>query len=539
MAPLDDTDANPDDEHEGREPADAGRGGVAGDMIRGSLWTLVAAVTGVPIAFSVNLIVARALGPSGYGRLATFAALVGVATTVLNLGISQSTVQWIAEMRLEDLGPQRLRLIRNCVGYHALLEGPAAAAVVFFLLRDSNPLVWILGAVAMLATCALGTSSVILMATAQNASVAKISMVSNLALQVTTIVVALATRSADKTYAAMLIAAVLGPALGFMFIRAEERRVFLRPLVFKGLPAGFLRYGFSACGAALVGSLVFGRSEIFVLEWHRLTFAAGMFALATGLAGQITVPMDSVMGPLLPTATRLLASAPARATETASRSLRVTSVLASFTMATAIPLVYVAIPLLFGHRYEPAKTPFLILGLVSCLQSVTVPLSMLVYATRKAGSVLRIDLVCVTVDAVLAIGLVPVWGLWGAVTANATAQLLSLCLLTIVAVRQVGIDANSVNRACLPLTLGLAAAGSSVMIALLAPLPTAVLLIVAPLTGTIVLVVGFRYLASWRISATDAALVEASLPLRLRGPQRWIARVFSLVTSLTENSPQA
>ena len=92
------------------------------------------------LAFSVNLIVARALGPSGYGRLATFAALVGVATTVLNLGISQSTVQWIAEMRLEDLGPQRLRLIRNCVGYHALLEGPAAAAVVFFLF--AIPTLW-------------------------------------------------------------------------------------------------------------------------------------------------------------------------------------------------------------------------------------------------------------------------------------------------------------------------------------------------------------------------------------------------------------
>ena len=279
-------------------------------MVRGSLWTLVAGLTSIPVAFAVNLVVARALGPGGYGRLATYAALVGVVTTILNLGISQSTVQWMAEMRLDEIGPKRLHLIRNCVGYHAFLQGPAAAAVVFFLLRDSNP--WMAGvaALAMLATCALGTSSVILTATAQNASVAKVSMVASLLLQATTIVVAVTTRSANATYAAMVVAALLGPVLCFILIPGRDKRAFLHPLILRRLPAGFIRYGLSACGAGLVGTLVFGRSEIFVLEWQRLTAAAGNFALATGLAGQITVPMDSVMGPLLPTVTRLLSDAP-------------------------------------------------------------------------------------------------------------------------------------------------------------------------------------------------------------------------------------
>ena len=179
----------------------------------------MAALTGIPVAFGVNLVVARALGPDGYGRLATYAALVGVATMVLNLGISQSTVQWMAERRLDDFGPRRLHLIRNCVGYHAFLQGPAVAAVVFFLLRESSPWVSGVAACAMLATCALGTSSVILTATAQNASLAKISMAATLALQATTIVVAVTTRSANATYAAMLIAGVLGPVLGFVLIR--------------------------------------------------------------------------------------------------------------------------------------------------------------------------------------------------------------------------------------------------------------------------------------------------------------------------------
>ena len=508
-----------------------GREGVAGDMVRGSLWTLVAAVTGVPIAFVVNLVVARALGPEGFGTVATYAAVVGVAMVILNLGISQSTVQWIAESRSRNLEAQRLHLIRNCVGFHALLEGPAVAVVVVFMLRSASPWVWILGAVAALATQALGTSSVILTATARNAPAAKLSMVAGLALQVTTICVALATHSASATFSAQLAAGVLGPALCFLVIRTNERHAFLRPLLFRRLPAGFLRYGLSACGAALVGTLVYGRSEIFVLEAHRLRFAAGIFALATGLAGQITVPMDSVMGPLLPTAAGLLAEAPERATEAASRALRVTSVLASFTMATAVPVVVVAIPLLFGHQFVTARGPFLLLGIVSCLGSVTVPMTMFVLATRHAGSMLRVNLACLIVDAGLAIGLVPVLGLWGAVAANASAQLLSFTLLTVVAVRRVHIDAGAIGQACRPLILGVLATGLSLACTWPTGLPLGAVVVLAPLVGAGALAIGFKSASNWGISLPDAALVEASLPTWLRGTYRVITRTFSLVTT--------
>jgi O-antigen/teichoic acid export membrane protein len=513
-----------------------GREGIAGDMVRGSLWTLVAAVTGVPVAFVVNLVVARTLGPSGFGTLATYAAIVGVTITVLNLGISQSTVQWIAEARAENFEPRRLHLIRNCVGYHAILEGPAVAVIVVIVLRHASPMVVIFGALAMLATQTLGTSSVILTATARNAPAAKLSMIAGLALQVTTIVVALATRSASATYSAQLVAGVLGPGLCFLVIRGSERKAFLRPLLFRQLPAGFIRYGLSACGAALVGTLVYGRSEIFVLQAHGLKVAAGIFALATGLAGQITVPMDSVMGPLLPTAAALLAEAPDRATEAASRTLRVTSVLASFTMATAVPVVLIAIPLLFGHEFLEARGPFLLLGLVSCMGSVTVPLSMFLLATRNAGSMLRINIIALVADAALAIGLVPLLGLWGAVTANAGAQLLSFGLLTVIAIRRVGIESSAVGHACRPLILGIGATALALVWTLPTGLPIGVVLVTAPLTAIAALAIGFRRLPTWCISTADGDLVESSLPTWLRSPYRWIARSFSLVAAPTSES---
>ena len=504
-------------------------GGVARDMVRGSLWTLVANVTGVPLGFLVNLVVARALEPSGLGALATYAALASVAVTVINLGISQSTVQWIAEMRSRDIETERVHLIRNCVGYHAFVEGPAVAVILVFILRAANPWILVTGVLAILATQALGTSSVVLTATARNAAAAKLSMIAGLALQAATIVVALLTRSASTTYTAQLVAGVLGPALCLLVLRTEERRAFLHPLLFSRLPRGFLRYGLSACGASLVGTLVYGRSEIFVLQAHGLRVASGLFALATGLAGQITVPMDSAMGPLLPTAAGFLAAAPARTTEAAARALRVTSVLASLTLAAAVPFVFVAIPLLFGAKYEQARGPFVVLGIVSCLGSVAVPLSMFIFATRNAGSMLRINLACLAVDAALAIGLVPVLGLWGAVTANASAQLLSFGLLSFVAVKRVGIAADSAVEACLPLTLGFAASALSLAAAEVVGLSGIGALVISPLIGTVAIALGLRFLPSLRISAAEGALVESSLHPRLRLIFRALASALSLL----------
>ena len=293
-----------------------------------------------------------------------------------------------------------------------------------------------------------------------------------------------------------------------------------------------MRYGLSACGAALVGTLVYGRSEIFVLQFHGLKSAAGVFALATGLAGQITVPMDSLMGPLLPTATRVLAADRTRATETAARTVRITSVLGSFTMASAIPAVVVAIPLLFGHRFEPAKSPFILLGLVSCLGSVTLPLGIFIMATRNASSMLRVNVVCLAADASLALGLVPVLGLWGAVIANASAQFLSFSLITIVAVRRVGIEARPVGQACLPMVLGIGATGLALLLVRLVHIPIGAVLVMAPMAGAFMMAIGLRFIPSWRVSATESFLIEDSLPAWLRSPYQRISRIFSIVASV-------
>jgi O-antigen/teichoic acid export membrane protein len=275
--------------------------------------------------------------------------------------------------------------------------------------------------------------------------------------------------------------------------------------------------------------LVFGRSEIFVLQAHHLRVAAGIFALATGLAGQVTVPIDSILGPLLPTAAALLAEAPSRATEVAERTLRVMSVLSAFTMAAAVPAVVVAIPFLFSKGFSHGKAPFAVLGLISCFQSVAGPLSTLVLASRNAGSVLRVNIGCLALDAALAIALVPAIGIWGAVAANSSAQVMSISLLTVIAVRRVGVDRAALFRSCLPLMLGLAGAGVALTVISVAHLPTAAALAAGSAAGLLVELLGFRLIPALRVSPADAARVEDALPAVLRPIYRGLTRAFGVV----------
>ena len=239
------------------------------------------------------------------------------------------------------------------------------------------------------------------------------------------------------------------------------------------------------------------------------------------------------MGPLLPTVTRLLSQAPGTdhggSRPRSSRCL----MLASFTMATAIPGIYVAIPLLFGRHFGQAQSPFLILGLVSCLQSVSVPLAMLVFATRNAGSMLRINLICVVVDAALAIGLGAASRALGCRRCKCFRAIAERASDFVRCRESVGIEGSAVIRTCLPLILGFGAASVAVALAQLPHVPTGVLMVLAPLTGLIVVVVGYMCLPTWRVSSADAGLVEISLPSWLRSPFRWITRSFRVVAPVT------
>lgn len=487
-----------------------------GDLVRGSLWTLVATAVAIPINFGVSLVVAHSLGPSGLGRLATYTAIFGLVTIALNVGTTDATVQWIAEARALGRRATERALIRRCAGYHAFIEGPLVALVALILVWPAGPAPAVVSAVFVWLIQALGTSTVVMTATAQNALVARLTLITTLITEGTVVAVAVSTHSSLLIFAYPLAATCAGPALCLLALDHDSRSAILSPRLAFDDPAGFRRYALSACAGTLVSTLVYGRSEIFLLKAHHLTVPTGLFALATGLASQITIPMDSLMGPIVPTAAGLYASAPERAAAALRRALGLTSALGALTAATIVPAVYLGIPLLYGAHFRGADRAFEILGFVSCLQSVIVPVSAFALATRSAGAVLRTNLLCLLTDAALAVTLIPVLGLYGAVVANGAAQVLSLALLTRVVNRRVGTTWSDTANTCRAFALGPIIGSAAIAIGSVVPSGALVRAIVALGVGLALFHLAARISPAIRLPAEDLAEVVGRLPRSLK-----------------------
>lgn len=504
------------------EPRARGRA-VARDMVHGSFWTLLAAVLGLPAAFLGNLLIARSLGPVRFGLLATYGALIGVASTVLNLGISSATAQWLAETPSDVPTEEQRRILRACIGWHSLIEGPALGIAGYLLLRSSAMVIWAPAVISLVVTQCLGTAVVVLTGTARNSVAAKIGLVTSVLSQAGAITTAALTHSAQATYVATLLAALVGPVSAVATLPSDFRRAFRQPILSLRLPSGFFVYALSSCGSSLVSTLVYGRSEIFVLQADGLRAVTGLFALATGLAGQLTVPMDSVMGPFLPAVTGLLARDRSRTDEVTRRSLRVAALLGAGTMAVGASAVFALLPVLYQSSFREASYPFLVLAIVSCFQSVGVPVGMLLMATRNAPVSLATNTAALAVDAAVAISLVPIVGIWGAVAANALSQLTGTGFGLVLLIRRLGVPSSSIVKSMAPLAIGLTATAGAFLVRMTVSGTAGGIGSVA-LAGA-VLVLGLRLFPSCRLTVRDQELLEAHSPRPVRAAARLAFRI--------------
>jgi O-antigen/teichoic acid export membrane protein len=416
------------------------------DAVHGSLWTFLATVLAAPVGLGANVLLARALGTHGLGRFGTYTAIFAVVLAVTNLGWSEATVQWLASATAREAADERRDLIRRCAGFHVFVSGPTSAACVIWLLAGSGALVAIIAGFSIWVMQALGTSTVINTATARNALAARISIIANTAGQIALVTAALATHRASTTWAAVVVVSFLGPLLATLRLPSDERAALFAPRLVLRAPEGFWVYAFSACVGGLVATLVNGRSEVIVLRANGLLAAAGIFTVITGLAGQMATLLDSTMAPLTPIAAGLMAIDRERAVRVFKRALRITAMLGTFATCVLIPGGILMIRLLYGNAFAGAAGPFAVLALVSSLQTALGPMSAFAFATRSAAQVLKINSVCLAADAALALSLVPLIGLWGAVAANAAAQVMSLVFLTFLVSRRLKLPPTTVVR---------------------------------------------------------------------------------------------
>ena len=418
--------------------------------LRGSLWTVIHVVTAVPVAFAANAVIARALGVDGYGRLAFLTLALSVAVTVTNLGFSEGTLQWGAAAHSRgDLDAVKRHLSWSA-GFHIMVQLPLLVAFVLVVTLNEPLSVRIAMLFCVAIPALFGSSTLALTVENRTALSAKMAILSNLMTQTLSASAALALHAAESVWAARNASpAALVPA-NLAFLSADRRRAVLRPRLPRGLPVGFVSFSLFTAAGSLVGMLVFSRSEIAVLNGYGLLRAAGLFALAFGLAQQITAPVDALLGPLQPAISGMVESHSGRAKEALLRISRVSALAAALIAVTALPLLHAAIPAIYGSDFGPATAAFVVLGISSCLQSVTNPLFAFARARKRADLLLAILSCALVIDLGAAVFAVPRWGLWGAVLANLAGQIVALLAVVRVECRVWGCPTTEYIRALMP-----------------------------------------------------------------------------------------
>lgn len=486
------------------------------DAVRGSLWTLLASAVALPLSLAVTTVLARLLGADEFALFTLYAAIYLYAVPLFNAGFAESSMQAIAEAHATGRPKDVEDVVRRLSGYHLLVQGPLTVGLTVALLRSGPAPVMVAAGFAVAVATAVESSTVVLVATARNAMLARFALLMNVVSAIAVILTVVVTRSAPLTWAAQVSCLAIPPVLGFTCLSAEHRRAILRPLLPRKWPAGFLSYAGSALVGGYVSMLVFGRSELFVLSAFGQTEAVAAFALTIALAGKLTTLVDSLMAPIAPVAAGLIASAPELAPRALGRALRISTLLAGTTMALTVPGAAVLMPVLFGDEYAYARPAVVALGVVSCLLTAAGPLMAFAFATRSVRRVLGANVLCLSIDAALALILIGPIGLWGAVIASCTAQAVSAALLLLIVARRLELPVRQVALHARGLVVSAPALLLGSLAALMIDRPA--LAITTALTlGALALFLTLMWWPEARLWPEDVETVASGLPERLRG----------------------
>lgn len=483
--------------------------------IHASWWTAVQATAGAPLAFLANLVVARSLGPHGFGLVASYMAAFGIIVTVLNGGVSDATIQWGAAFYSRGEREALVALTRRCAGYHILVEGPLGAAAAVLLLRHEPVIVRVVGAIAVALTMALGTAVVMVTATSRTSVLAKQALLIGVALQASVMLAAIRTHDPGWVWAVRLAVGTTTVVLPIMSLPRDLRLAVLRPLPPRAWPSGFAAFSARTLVAGLVASLVFSRCEVLVLDAYGLLGQAGLFALAAGIAGQITAPVDAMLGPLIPAAASLIATRREQAALAITRGVRLSGMVTVPLLAAVVPGLTLLMPAIYGGRYLQVGVLFISLGIVSCLQSVLHPVTAFVGALRVPMTVLAFNLAALVVDLALVGALAPALGALAAVIANTAGQVVSLALSIELLRRRLQIPLRQILDGLRALALVAAVVVVSVVVAKALPVGTLAEAFIAE---------GFALMGAWLavracgglIQKSDLEALSAALPPRLR-----------------------
>lgn len=387
-------------------------------------WAIVfsGSMARLALGLVASVLIARSLGPAGFGVYAVLAAASGIAGAFADAGLSDAAVKRIASVWPENPTEAELRAraffwmrlaaagLVFCAG--TLLSGPLSRLLG---LQQGETLL-VLALAGVLATAASGAVTTVLQAPGHFGRVTLV-MLTNAVL--TALLAGVLALSGQLTIVTALLALGAGTSVASfaagLYLLPDGWA--LKPPRLDALRkegGALLRFGLWLWLGGMLAMLAAQLDLLLVNRWLDAA-TVGAYGLALNLASKVEVVNQSLYTVLLPAASAL------RGGPAEKRYLRTGTIRGLIVCALLLPLFPLAegiIVLLYGPAYAPAAFPFRLLLGIALFELMASPFLLLVFPRDRARLQAAADAVRAAVLAVAGVGLIPVLGLTGAVAAR-------------------------------------------------------------------------------------------------------------------------
>ena len=491
------------------------RGELQARALSGVRWTALHTVVAVGLGFGVNILLARVLGVVDYGRVAYLTTVITIAGVIAELGLGMAVVQFGTKAHAMGHTEVVRSVLSRSQGFRLLVIAPVVSLTVLLVVRVDPLLMALAIGFGIWLKAALSGTPAALTIENKTAQIAKNAMVVNLLTQVAVVVAALTSRDADTVWISRVTVGALGVVLALPYVSRAYRRAVLHPALPRGFPTGFWRYAVPAGVASILGNLIVSRTEVAFLTWSGNTAAAGLFALAFGLAVHVFSPAQALVGPLIPAISGLRAVDAASLGRALRRTMRASATLSALLVAGGLGPLALLLQPIYGAEFAGAAPVVVALGIGAAVATTGSPLLAFIQARLAGGAVLKLNLAAVVVNLVLIVALLPVLGLWGAVIANLAGVAVRNGLLLVTESRDAQVRLSAALWDVAPLLVGSVACLLVHAVARTAPTGLVTTAVLSAVAGVVLYVVGLRVL-HLGLAAPDAAALEASVSARLR-----------------------
>jgi O-antigen/teichoic acid export membrane protein len=356
---------------------------------------------------------ARILGPVGAGQLAFLLWLSDTVATVTGLGLQTSTTRFVAFLSGRGKTGEAVAVARWLYRLSCLTLLPGLA--IFALTGRARTELLLLAAYFTLQN--LGGCYLARLSGEQRfRRIAKIVIASNVVL-ILLVLPATAVYGVTGAQLTYIASAAIPGALAVA--SALAGRAIAPP---KAVRRECIRYALQSWFAAAMSSLVWSRTEIFLLTVLRSPEQAGYFAVALTLAAVVQQVSSFLTSALMPHLAEMAGRSTAADLErlygTATRRLALLLLPACFGLAALTPVL---VPALFGAAFMPSIGAAAILTAFAALAIANVG-SALIYSTGRTGFVALGSLAGGVMSLSFLLVCIPAWGIIGAAWARSAVQ---------------------------------------------------------------------------------------------------------------------